>query len=218
MKTQRKRRSVGQLVGGFFLFAFFWLFVVVRIIRQIHKFPMPEFMAPVIDNPLRHKIQPASTLAVRHGLQPGMRVLEVGPGNGTYTFAAARQVSEAGKVVAIDIEPKMIDRVTARAAREGVHNVEARLANVYALPFEDGTFDAIYMVTVIGEIPEPGRAMREFYRVLAPSGTLAFSELLLDPDYPLARTTVNLAQAAGFRLRQKYGRGFTYTLVFEKER
>jgi ubiquinone/menaquinone biosynthesis C-methylase UbiE len=217
MLRAQNRRTGRRTVVWLFLAAFFWVAVVVRIIRQIRKFPIPEFMAPLIDNPLRHKIQPPDVLAVRHGLQPGMKVLEVGPGNGTYTFAAARQVGEMGQVVAIDIEPKMIDRVGGRAEREGVRNVEARLANVYALPFDSGTFDAIYMVTVIGEIPEPGRAMREFYRVLSPSGTLAFSELLLDPDYPLARTTVNLAQAAGFRLKRKYGRGFTYTLVFEKE-
>ena len=146
-----------------------------------------------------------------------MKVLEVGPGSGAFTMAAARRVGETGQIVAVDIEPKMIDRVTARAAQEGVRNVEARLANVYALPFEAGTFDAIYLVSVIGEIPEPGRALREFHRVLTPAGTLAFSELLFDPDYPLARTTVNLAQAAGFRLKQRYGLGFSYTLVFEKD-
>ncbi len=217
VKAQRKSAALGKSIGKVLFFAFFWVFVVVRIIRQIHKFPIPEFMAPIIDNPLRRKIQPPGLLAVRHGLQPGMKVLEVGPGNGTYTFAAARQVGETGKVVAIDIEPKMVERVGARAAREGVHNVEARLANVYALPFDNSSFDAIYMVTVIGEIPEPGRAMREFHRVLSPAGTLAFSELLLDPDYPLARTTINLAQAAGFRLKRRYGLGFTYTAVFEKE-
>ena len=51
-----------------------------------------------------------------------------------------------------------------------------------------GAFDAVYMIAVIGEIPEPERAMHEFHRVLSPSGTLVFSELLLDPDYPLAST------------------------------
>ncbi|MCL7453722.1 MAG: class I SAM-dependent methyltransferase [Anaerolineae bacterium] len=145
-----------------------------------------------------------------------MRVLEVGPGNGRYTLATARRVGQDGQVVAVDIEPKMVERVRSRAGAEGVTNVEARLADVYGLPFDNGSFDAAYMIAVIGEIPDPDRAMREFYRVLRPGGTLAFSELLLDPDYPLASTLVRRAGAAGFRLRERIGGLWHYTLVFEK--
>ncbi len=105
----------------------------------------------------------------------------------------------------IDIEPKMIERVLHRAETEGVTNIEARVANVYDLPFEDGTFDAIFMISVIGEIPDPDRAMAQFHRVLAPGGILAFSELLVDPDYPLARTLMSKAASAGFRLKEKAG-------------
>jgi ubiquinone/menaquinone biosynthesis C-methylase UbiE len=72
------------------------------------------------------------------------------------------------------------------------------------------------MTAVIGEIPSPERALREFHRVLAPTGTLAFSEILLDPDYPLSSTLMRMAAAAGFRLRKRVGSFFYYTLVFEK--
>jgi ubiquinone/menaquinone biosynthesis C-methylase UbiE len=146
-----------------------------------------------------------------------MTVLEVGPGSGTYTLGAAQRVGEQGRLVTVDIEPKMIERVTRRAEAEGIENIEARVANVYDLPFEDGTFDVVYMIAVIGEIPEPLRAMREFHRVLSPSGTLVFSELVVDPDYPLASTIVRMAAAAGFRLREKIGTWFYYTLKFEKD-
>jgi ubiquinone/menaquinone biosynthesis C-methylase UbiE len=73
------------------------------------------------------------------------------------------------------------------------------------------------MITVISEIPEPEKAMREFYRVLTPSGTLAFSELLTDPDYPLAQTLIRKAGMSNFRLKKKLGNFFSYTLVFEKQ-
>jgi ubiquinone/menaquinone biosynthesis C-methylase UbiE len=192
------------------------LHTVVRIVRHVHKFPIPEFAANLIDNPWRRRFEPPDASAVRHGLEPGMTVLEVGPGNGTYTVAAARRVGPEGTLVTVDIEPKMIERVKAKALAEGVTNIEARVANVYQLPFEAGMFDAIYMIAVIGEIPEPERAMREFYRVLAPGGTLAFSEILLDPDYPLARTLVALATSAGFCLVEWVGNFFYYTLIFLK--
>jgi ubiquinone/menaquinone biosynthesis C-methylase UbiE len=189
---------------------------LVRIVRYFYKFPIPEFMAGAIDNPLRRRMQPPDEMPLRHGIEPGMRVLDVGPGNGRYTLATARRVGESGRVVAIDIEPKMVERVRARAEAEGVANVDARVADVYDLPFDEGSFDAAYMIAVIGEIPDPDQAMQEFYRVLKPGSTLAFSELLLDPDYPRARTLIRKASTAGFRLREKVGSFFYYTLVFEK--
>jgi ubiquinone/menaquinone biosynthesis C-methylase UbiE len=193
------------------------LHTIVRIVRHFYKFPMPEFLADIIDNPLRRKIQPPDETAIRHGIKPGMTVLEVGPGNGAYTAATARRVGDKGKVISIDIEPKMIERVEYKAQTEGIKNLEARVANVYELPFEDATFDVIYMIAVIGEIPAPEQAMKEFYRVLSPSGTLVFSELLFDPDYPRAQTLIHKANAARFRLRNKIGNCFYYTLIFEKD-
>jgi ubiquinone/menaquinone biosynthesis C-methylase UbiE len=193
------------------------LHTIVRVIRHFYKFPMPEFLANIIDNPLRRKIQPPSEMPIRHGVQPAMTVLEVGPGNGRYTIETARRVGNTGKVIAVDIEPKMIDRVMQRAQAEGVANIEARVANVYDLPFADNVFDVVYMIAVISEIPESVRAMREFYRVLSPSGTLVLSELLTDPDYPLAQTLIRKASTANFRLKKKVGNFFAYTLIFEKK-
>lgn len=192
------------------------LHTIVRIVRHFHKFPMPEFMADVIDHPVRRKFQPPYETAVRHGLEPGMTVLEVGPGSGTYTLGAAQRVGPEGKLVTVDIEPRMIQRVQQRVHAEGVANVEAQVADVYDLPFDDGTFDVVYMIAVIGEIPNPVRAVKEFFRVLSPSGTLVFSEVLVDPDYPLAGTLIELAGEAGFQLRARIGNFFYYTLVFEK--
>jgi ubiquinone/menaquinone biosynthesis C-methylase UbiE len=192
------------------------LHTVLRIARYFHKFAMPQFMADAVDNPLRRRLQPPDETPARHGIQPGMRVLEIGPGKGTYTLATARRVGESGRVTTIDIEPKMIERVERRAREEGIQNIEARVADEYELPFEDGLFDAIYMIAVIGEIPEPERALNEFHRVLSLHGTLAFSELLSDADYPRRSTLSRLAASAGFSLKKKVGNFFYYTVVFEK--
>ena len=193
------------------------LHTAIRIVRHFHKFPIPQFLANAIDNPFRRRIQPPVETAVRHGIRPGMTVLDVGPGNGTYTLGAAEIVGEQGKVIAIDIEPKMIERVQNRITQMGVKNIEPRIADVYALPFENDYFDLIYMITVIGEIPDTDRALQEFHRVLSPSGTLVFSEIILDPDYPLADTLVRKASANNFQLKKKIGNFFHYTLIFEKD-
>lgn len=194
------------------------LLTAMRIIRHFNKAPMPEFFAGLIDNPWRRRIiQPPDKTAVRHGILPGMTVLEIGPGTGTYTVAAARQAGEQGKVVAIDIEPKIVKRVRKRVEKEGLTNIEVQVADAHCIPFEDETFDVIYMITVVGEFPSPEVALREFYRVLSPIGTVAFSELFPDPDYPRASTLERWATGAGFELKKKIGNFFYYTLIFEKD-
>jgi len=190
--------------------------IILRLVRRIYKFPIPHFLTNLIDNPIRRRIQPPESTPIRHGIRAGMRVLEVGPGNGTYTLATGRAVGEAGQVVAIDIEPRIIERLRQRVELEGAGNIEVRIANVHQMPFLEASFDAIYMITVIGEIPAPGEAMHEFYRVLRHGGTLAFSEFLPDPDYSLPRTLAALAGGAGFHLKSRLGRLFYYTLLFEK--
>jgi ubiquinone/menaquinone biosynthesis C-methylase UbiE len=192
------------------------LHTIIRVIRHFYKFPIPQFLANAIDNPFRRRIQPPDETPIRHGVDPGMNVLEIGPGNGTYTLATARRVGPNGKLVTVDIEPKMIARVQAKLENAGLTNVEARVADIYLLPFESNHFDLVYMIAVIGEIPSPGMAIREFHRVLKLSGKLVFSELFMDPDYPLAKTLVSLVEQHGFRLQEYLGNFFYYTLIFEK--
>ncbi len=204
----------GILLAPVILVAFHTL---IRTVRRFHKFPIPQFLANLIDNPLRRRFQPPDATAIRHGIEPGMTVLDVGPGNGRYTIAAARRTGPAGSLHAVDIEPKMIERLQARADAEGVTNIQARVASAYELPYPDAFFDVIYMITVTGEIPDPVRALREFRRVLKPSGRVAVSEILLDPDYPQASTVTRWAAAAGLKPARKIGNFFYYTLILEPD-
>ncbi len=57
---------------------FIILHTIIRVIRYFYKFPMPQFLANAIDNPLRRKIQPPDETAIRHGIKEGMNVLEIG--------------------------------------------------------------------------------------------------------------------------------------------
>ena len=65
---------------------------VIRIGRYFHKFPIPQWMANVVDNPLRRKIQRPDETAIRHDIKPGMSVLEVGPGIGAYALAVVQRI------------------------------------------------------------------------------------------------------------------------------
>lgn len=195
-------------------------FLLVRLVRTFVAFPIPPFMARVIDNPLRRRLQPPIELAHRHGLTPGMRVLEIGPGSGTYTVAAARvvgrhdSVGRRGSVVALDIAPRILRLTAEAAARAGATNIQLHQADVGALPFAPETFDAVVLISVIGELPDPHQALREFHRVLRPGGTLALSELWLDPDCRSSTHWIAAATHAGFCLETHSRRSLDYSLRF----
>jgi SAM-dependent methyltransferase len=94
-------------------------------------------------------------------------VLDVACGPGTLTFAAAPR---AAHVVAVDFSPGMIAEVAARAEREGVKNVEAKVMDAQALALPDGAFDAAFSMFSFMFFPDRARAFRELYRVLRPGG------------------------------------------------
>lgn len=198
-------------VGFLFLFQ-----VVFRVARRWLKFPTPAFMTLIIDNPLRRRlVQSPDTVAERMGLEPGMTVVEVGPGKGSYAFAVARRVSP-GTVYACDIQPAVVEMLRERVTREGVLNVDARVEDAYGFSFGDGSVDRVLMIACLPEIPEPVRVLRECRRILRPGGLVCLSELLPDPDYPLRRTEKRWAADAGLELDHEFGNFFVYQLHFRK--
>ena len=190
--------------------------VVLRIARRYYQFPIPDYAARLIDNPIRRRIQPPEKIVEWMGVKPGMRLLEVGPGPGTFTFAAASSVGETGRVYAIDIQESIISRLNKKIGQQDVGNITAEEASAYELPYPDGYFERVYMVAVLGEIPDKQRALGEFKRVLKDDGYLAIGEFLPDPDYPRKSTAVRWCGEAGFELVDDFGNIMHYLLLFRK--
>jgi ubiquinone/menaquinone biosynthesis C-methylase UbiE len=106
----------------------------------------------------------------RAGLRPGMRLLDVAAGSGALSIPAARL---GAQVLATDISPIMVKRIDARARKEGIVNVEARIMDGHALELEDDTFDisgSQYGVMLFPDLP---RALSELARVTKPGGGCA---------------------------------------------
>lgn len=186
--------------------------IVVRLIRRYWHFPIPHAFERFIDNPLRRRIQPPREVVDWVGFGGGMQVLEVGPGSGTFTLEAARRLDPGGKLYAVDIQPEVVARLDAKLKMCGVANVVVRVASAYQLPFPDDTFDGVFMVAVLAEIPDRGRGLREIRRVLKEDGVLAIGEFVLDPDYPRQKTVIGWCEQEGFRLLDAKG-GFTNYVV-----
>lgn len=197
----------------------FIIFVILRIIRKIYKFPIPAFATRLIDNPLRRRLlQKPELIAERMQLKPGMTVIEIGPGKGSYTKAVAKKVEPNGKVFAIDIQKSIITRLKKKIKKENIQNIIPKIEDANNLSFEDESVDRIFAITCLPEIPDPVRVLREFKRILKPDGIISLSELFLDPDYPLRKTEKRWAKEAGLDFLEGFGNWFVYQLNFIKKK
>ena len=134
----------------------------------------------------------------------GERLLEVGPGTGYYALPVARWLAP-GRLDVLDVQQEMLDHTLRRARGEGIDNIDATLADARRLPFEDDSFDGAYLVTVLGEIPDQGAALRELRRVVRPGGRIVVGELFGDPHMVSHSALARRAGEAGLRVERKLG-------------
>jgi ubiquinone/menaquinone biosynthesis C-methylase UbiE len=145
----------------------------------------------------------------------GERVLEIGPGTGYYTFEMAGRL-EGGQLDVFDIQQEMLDHVMREANRRGVTNVRPALGDAQALPYADESFDAVVLITVLGEIPDQDRALSEIARVLRPDGRLIVGEMFFDPHVVPAGKLRERGTRAGLSLVRRSGGPLAFFARLEK--
>ena len=119
-------------------------------------------------------------------LKPGMNVADVGAGIGYMSFKMARKVGPSGKVYANDLQPQMLERLKANAAKEKITNVETVLGSATATNLPRGKMDLVLMVDVYHELSEPQGMLRDIRESLKPDGRLVLLEYRKeDPKIPI---------------------------------
>lgn len=168
-----------------------------------HAFDDPERWSKVFDNPERDVWQKPDEVVAALKLQPGMVVADLGAGTGYLLERLSRAVGPEGKVLALDVEPSLVEHMKVRAREAGLENVEPRVVDPADPGLAVGSVDRIVTVNTwhhIGDRPAYARRLAES---LKPGGELHVVDFDLDaergpdPQHRLSPEAVIAELAAG---------------------
>ncbi len=129
-------------------------------------------------------------------LKPGERVVDIGSGAGFDCFVAARQVTQAGRVIGIDMTEEMLKKSRATARTMELEQVEFRKGLVEEIPVENDWADTVIGNGVLNLCADKQRVFAEINRILKPGGVLQFADIANGKPVPeVASTNIDLCTA-----------------------
>jgi ubiquinone/menaquinone biosynthesis C-methylase UbiE len=143
----------------------------------------PHQMAFFLDNWIRKLFQRPATIVGEY-IKEGDTVIDVGCGPGFFTIDMANMVGPGGRVVAVDLQPKMLEHVKKKAIKHGVDKrVHCHLCGQDRIGLTEGA-DFILAYYMIHETPDPKRFLAELKSLLKPNGRL----LVVEPKMHVSKT------------------------------
>jgi ubiquinone/menaquinone biosynthesis C-methylase UbiE len=137
----------------------------------------PWWLGYFLASPIRRLFENPAEIVAPY-VREGMTVLEPGPGMGFFTLEVARRVGPRGRVIAVDVQPRMLAGLNRRAATAGLlSRIDARLAGPDSLGIADvSQVDFVLAFAVVHELPAPESFFVEVARPLKSGGTLLLAE------------------------------------------
>ena len=109
-------------------------------------------------------------------LKPGMIVADIGAGTGYLSRRMAPLVVPGGKIIALDLQPEMVNMLQAAVNRSGLKQIEVKLGSVDNIKLPKNSIDMAIMVDVYHELAYPYEVMVSILQALKPGGRLVFVE------------------------------------------
>ncbi len=135
-----------------------------------------------LERPERTKEERPDLLLAELQLKPGMVVADIGAGSGYHSRRMADVVGKTGKVYAVDVQPQMVQMLSAFAREERYSNVKPILSTVDDVKLPAASVDLAIMVDVYHELEFPLEVLQSIVRSLKPGGRVVFVEYRAEHD------------------------------------
>jgi ubiquinone/menaquinone biosynthesis C-methylase UbiE len=191
--------------------------------QQAYAKGSAETFAAQFEEPSRALFRYRQAIAGLMQVKPGMTVGEVGAGSGYLSRFLAERVGPEGRVLANELEPKMVEYMRNRAAKESLKNFVTVTGTPVATGFEPGAADAIAAVYAFSFFDHPAEMLKSINASLKPNGLLLIVDSPregLTPSSPGmdADEVLALAAAGGFtRVAENGIVPGHYALIFRKK-
>ena len=154
-----------------------------------------------LDNIFRSLIQSPKKIVGEY-IRPGDLVLDIGCGPGFFTRAMARMVGENGRVIAVDLQEEMLEKLRARAEKEGV------LRRITTIQASEGSLNlagqdpAVFALAfyLVHEVPDKARLFQELWNALETGGKLLMVEPSMHVTPEEFQVSLLIAAERGFRV------------------
>ena len=165
----------------------------------------PWWLGYLLANPIRRLAYNPAKIVTPY-VRAGMAVLEPGPGMGFFTLELARLVGPSGRVIAVDVQPKMLSNLKRRLAKAGLlERVDARLAPAESMGIDDlaGKVDFTLAFAVVHEFPAAERFFAEVGAASKWGARLLFAEPAGHVKNEEFEAELRAAAAAGFAVEER---------------
>jgi ubiquinone/menaquinone biosynthesis C-methylase UbiE len=172
----------------------------------------PWWVAYTFDNPLRRIIHNPEKVLGNY-VKEGMTVMDLGCGMGYFSIGMARLVGGSGKVIAVDLQQKMLDTMVKRASRSGVADrISPRLCAADDLELED-RIDFILAFWMVHEVPDQKNFFNSLKSTLETDGKMLIAEPKMHVTAEDLKMTIDIAQSCGWRPIESPDIRFSHTVL-----
>jgi len=140
----------------------------------------------------------ASKVLSEIGVETGQKVLDFGCGSGTYSLASAMLVGVKGRVYSMDVSQDALSKVLDKARKQKIKNISTVLSNGNLLPFDQDSFDHVFLIDVLQEITDKEKIFEEAKRVLKKGGLVTVYPMHLDIN-----EVSRIATGSGLELKER---------------
>ncbi len=176
----------------------------------------PWWLAYTFDNPFRAFFHKPEQILSPY-VQEGMTVADIGCGMGYFSIGLALLVGENGKVIAIDIQDKMLEKMEQRAKKRGVgkliHPIQCSGHDIGI----SEPLDFALAFWMAHEAPNVEKFFAQIYAVLKPGGMLFITEPKFHVSADEYRRELGCAVKKGFKVLEEPNVKFSHAVVLKKE-